>query len=48
MERRRAEEIMRQYQDNERLERERAKREREKEEKLNEWIRKKEEEIKCE
>ncbi|KAJ0176734.1 hypothetical protein K1T71_007913 [Dendrolimus kikuchii] len=46
-ERRRAEEIMRQYKNNERTERERLKRERAKEEKLAEWIRRKEEEIKA-
>ncbi|XP_026761886.2 coiled-coil domain-containing protein 181-like [Galleria mellonella] len=45
-EQRRAEEIMQQYRDNERIERERSKRERDKYEKLNEWIRRKEEEIK--
>ncbi|XP_059052156.1 uncharacterized protein LOC131846776 [Achroia grisella] len=43
----RAEEIIQQYKDNERVEQERNKRERDKYEKLNEWIRKKEEEIKA-
>lgn len=45
-ERRRAEEIMRKYRNNERMEKERLKRERAKEEKLAEWIRKKEKEMK--
>ncbi|KAL4707831.1 hypothetical protein ACJJTC_001777 [Scirpophaga incertulas] len=46
-ERRRADEIVRRYRDNEKIEQERLKREREKEEKLNEWIKKKEEDIKA-
>jgi hypothetical protein len=46
MEQRRADEIVRQYRDAEKIDRERIKRERDKEEKLNEWIKKKEEEIK--
>ncbi|CAH2234516.1 jg1657 [Pararge aegeria aegeria] len=46
-ERRKAEEIMRQYRTNERLELENKKRQRDKEEKLAEWIKKKEEEMKC-
>ncbi|XP_053609828.1 uncharacterized protein LOC128674873 [Plodia interpunctella] len=46
-ERRRAEEIMRRYRENERLERERIKREQERCEKLNDWFRKKEEDIKA-
>lgn len=45
-ERRKADEIMRQFHDKERVQRERNKKEREKEEKLNEWIKKKEEEMK--
>ncbi|CAK1580108.1 unnamed protein product [Parnassius mnemosyne] len=47
MERRRAEEIMRRFRENEHMEREREKREREKQERLTEWIRKKEEEMKA-
>ncbi|CAH2048521.1 unnamed protein product, partial [Iphiclides podalirius] len=47
MERRRAEEIMRRFRQNEHLEREKEKKEREKQEKLAEWIRKKEEEMKA-
>lgn len=46
-ERRKAEEIMRKYRQNEKLEQERRQRQQNKEEKLAEWIRKKEEEIKC-
>ncbi|XP_013186821.1 coiled-coil domain-containing protein 34 [Amyelois transitella] len=46
-ERRRAEDIMRRYRENERLERERIKREQDRCEKLNEWFRKKEEDIKA-
>ncbi|XP_075977504.1 uncharacterized protein LOC142977488 [Anticarsia gemmatalis] len=45
-ERQRADEIMRQYRNNEEIERQRNQREREKEEKLAEWIRKKEEDMK--
>lgn len=45
-ERRRAEDIMRQYRQNEELERERNKKHRAKESKLAEWIHKKEEEMK--
>lgn len=46
-ERRKADEIMKKYHHTERIEQERKKRQQEKEEKLAEWIRKKEEEIKC-
>lgn len=45
-ERRKADDIMRRYRDNEKIERERNKKERDKEEKLAEWIRKKEEDMK--
>lgn len=46
-ERRKAEEIMRQYRDKERLEQQRQRRQREREERLAEWVKKKEAEMKC-
>ncbi|XP_068633619.1 capping protein inhibiting regulator of actin dynamics-like [Battus philenor] len=47
VERRRAEEIMRRFRQNENVEREKEKRERDKREKMTEWYRKKEEEMKA-
>lgn len=44
---RRQQDVMRQFREAERIKNERLRREKEKEDKLNDWVKKKEEDIKC-